>query len=487
MPLLTEYPQLKTIREMARKKGVAIYIVGGFLRDYLLGQCKTDFDFAVERDALGLARVFARKIKGAFVLLDEERGCARVARKEGGQIYTFDFADFRAKTFKGDLSHRDFTINTLFVDLVSLTGTEEVGDVLRDPGNGLADLKNQKIRMTFAKTFEEDPLRMMRAFSLRANLGFQIEARTLTRIKKDKERIRDVSYERIRDELFKILESSRTGDVLKEMDRAGLLEKIMPQVKVMFHCKQGGYHHLDVWPHSLETVVQVDRMLKQPSLLEEKLSHSDVGQDLHKYLADPLGGNRSRKALIKLAALVHDIGKPDTRKKEKERVSFHGHERVGRDIVRCIAKLLKLSTQERHALEDMVLWHLRPGYLSDFQQPSQRAVYRYFRDAKEEAAGILLLSLADQQATRGPLTSEDDQRQHEKICLQLMQQFFIKRREKPFQRIISGDDLIKTLKLKPSPLFGKILGEVEEKQTLGEIKTKREALALAKKMAQPTR
>ncbi len=509
MSLLIRHPHIKIIQDLAKRRKTAIYLVGGFLRDSLLGFEKRDFDFAVEKDALKFARCFATKIKGAYVLLDEEHGCARVAKKKNKQLYTFDFADFRARTFKGDLFRRDFTINTLYLDVCKLTSSTQAVDVIKDPKNGVKDLKAKCVKMVFDKTFQEDPLRMMRAFSLKATLGFKIERGTLQQIKKDKDLIRSVSYERIREELFKVLESDRAAEGLKAMDRIGLLAKIIPQVRVMEKCTQGGYHHLDVWPHSLETVVQLEKIFCQegrpgrqagqgplagPSArcgssrsLDPALP-ADQGGAIDDYFHETLGGNRTRKALMKLAALLHDIGKPDTRAvKEGGGFSFHGHENVGKNIVRCIAQMLKISTHERYALEDMVQWHLRPGYLSNFKQPSERMLFRYFRDTKEEAASIALLSLADQRSTCGPMTTEEDQQHHEKICRLIVQRYFEKKQEKPIIRLINGNDLIKHLKLKPSPLFSKILSEIEEKQSLGKITTKKQAFTFAKEIVEKRR
>ena len=206
--------------------------------------------------------------------------------------------------------------------------------------------------------------------------------------------------------------------------------------------------------------------------------------DLNFYLNERLSGTRLRRDLLKLAALLHDIGKPDTQKQEKDRMSFHGHEHVGASIVRAVARMLKLSVRERHLLEDMVRWHLRPGYLSNFQKPSERSIFRYFRDTKGEAVSILLLSLADQRSTRGPLTTAADQKHHETIARKLIDRYFEMKRQKPFVRLINGHDLIKKLKLKPSPLFAKILREVEEKQSLGKISSKQEALELAREIAE---
>ncbi|MCK5179416.1 MAG: CCA tRNA nucleotidyltransferase, partial [Candidatus Omnitrophica bacterium] len=248
MPLLSDYPQLKTIHDIAKQKKVSVYLVGGFLRDFLLGTQKKDLDFAVEKNALDVALAFSKKIKGAYVLLDEARGCARVAKKIKGALYTFDFADFRDKTFEGDLARRDFTINTLSVDLSKVKAKTELADALMDVKRGIKDITDKRIKRVSVRAFKEDPLRMMRAFSLKAILGFKIELKTLNQIRKEKDLICNVSYERIREELFKILEVDQSSPIIKSMDRAGLLEKIIPQVKIMFDCKQGTYHHLDVWP-----------------------------------------------------------------------------------------------------------------------------------------------------------------------------------------------------------------------------------------------
>lgn len=474
MSLLKEIPQLEVLQQIAKQKKSAVYLIGGFLRDYLLQQKCLDLDFAVDKNAIGLARAFAEKIKGTFVLLDKENGCGRVVKKAaGGKARVFDFADFRAPTLKEDLRHRDFTVNTFCLDIRKLEDSTNLADAILDFRQGKKDLKSRTVRMNSPKTFKEDPLRVLRAYSLRAKTGFKIEPRTLKQIKIDTPLIRDVSFERVRDELFKIFASPRAAENLKAMDKIGLLSQIIPQVEIMYGVKQGGYHHLDVWAHTLEAVSQFEQVV------EEFKDDPDVSV----YLNEPVGGDRPRLALIKLALILHDIGKPETRKKEGERYSFHGHEHVGKNIARPVAKALKLSTDERYALEDMVLHHLRPGYLSNFKQPSERMIFRFLRDTKNEAAAILLLSLADQRATRGPLTTAYDQTHHEKICTGLVKAFFVKTKEIPVTRLLTGNDLIKKLKLKPSPVFGKILREIEEQQAIGKIKTREEALELASGLA----
>jgi len=442
------------------------------LRDCLLERHVMDFDFAVSCGAIKCAQEFCKKIKGAFVLLDEEHGCARIVKKTKEGILTFDFADFRGKTISDDLALRDFTINTLCVDVQKIAGNTILLQAILSHDNALEDIRSRKISMVSVRSFKDDPLRLVRAFSLQATLDFSIDRKTLAQIKKDKDLLAQTAYERIRDEFFKILLSERAAPTLILMDKVGLLEKIIPQIAVMFNVKQGGYHHLDVWKHSLEVVTQLEKVFSE-------VKHD---QDIKNYLEEPLAGVRNRLALMKLAALLHDIGKPDTRRKEKKRMTFHGHERVGRDISRPIALMLKLSTDERHILEDMVFWHLRPGYLSNFNIPSERAMFRYFRDTKKEALSIALLSLADQRSTRGPLTTASKQKHHEKIAWKIIKRYLAKSKENPLKRLITGHDLIRQLKLTPSPVFAKILRAVEERQTLGEINTKTQALVAAKAM-----
>jgi len=465
--------QLKIIKDLAKKKKLEIYLVGGYLRELMLDKNSLDYDFAVSKNAIKLAEQFANRIKGAFVLLDKERGCARVVKKHGNEISTYDFADFRADSFKKDLSHRDFTINTMSIDLFLLDFKSALKPQVCDHKKGLKDLNDKRIKLVSVKAFKDDPLRMLRAYSLQAVLGFQIDPKTQDQIQKDKALLLEVSPERVREEFFKILNSNRTAETIKAMDHIGLLEQVIPQIRVMYGCKQGGYHHLDVWPHSIEVLVQMEKIFENMKDQE----------DVEAYVNETISGNHTRKALMKFAALLHDIGKPDTRKREGERLSFHAHERVGKNITKIIAKMLKLSTRERHDLENMVLWHLRPGYLSNFKSPSERMIFRYFRDTKEEGASILLLSLADQRSTRGPLTSQVDQDHHEDICLDLLDRFFEKKKEKPFVCLINGNDILKKLKVKPSPLIGEILREVEERQVLGKIKTKKEALDIAVNLA----
>lgn len=461
---------ITTIVSLARQRKVSIYLVGGLLRDAVLERTPKiiDLDFAVSKDAIGLAHAFAKKTKSGFVVLDKEHGCARVLYRD----YTLDFTDFRGKDLKEDLLHRDFTINTLAVQL-PLANDKTLAGSLIDYYGAAEDLGKRIIRVTSPVSFKEDYLRILRAFSLSAILGFSIDKNTLTLAKKDKKKLFEVAGERVREELFKILGCPQSIAFIRQLDSLGILSCLIPQIECMRSLGQGPYHHLDVWGHSLETLRQFEKLCIEVS----------YDTELAAYLHEAIAGTRERIQLLKLVCLLHDLGKPQAFEIKEGKTMFHGHERIGRDMAKAVSESLKLSTREKFAIETMIFWHLRPGYLADNQQITERAKFRYFRDTAQEAVAILLLSVADQRATRGPLAEPKSRAKHERVAFELMREYFRRKKEKKFVRLITGDDLIKSLKLKPSPLFKEILQEVEESQAEGKLQTKKQALALAQKIA----
>jgi len=463
---LKDQKALRPIYNFAKARKIRLYLVGGILRDLILGREKEnpDFDFCLKRGAISLGKKLARKIKAGFVILDKEHGACRLVKRIKDKAYTLDFTDFRGKTLEGDLLHRDFTINALALELGK--------DFLIDPYQGKKDLKRKIIKVVNKKAFTEDPLRILRAFSLACILGFKIDRETLQLARLEKSKLFKVSSERIRDELFKIFNTSSAFNYLVMLDRLKILKIIFPEIEKMRGVKQGPYHHLDVWLHTLETVKQLE------GLIEETKNNRAIQDYLNEYIS----GERKRRALMKLGALLHDIGKPASLRREDGKTKFHGHERVGLEISENIARRLKLSCDEMNSLHKMVLWHLRPGYMADIEELSPRAIFRYFRDTNREAVSILLLSVADQRATKGRLTSKESRIRHEKIVFGLIKEYFRRLKEKKLPRLINGDDLIRKFQLEPSPLIGKILSEVEELQAIGKIKTKAEALRIAARL-----
>lgn len=469
-----EQAVLNPIYEFSRANRCKLYLVGGALRDLLLRRMRPnpDFDFCLKSGALRFGRKLSRKLKCAFVLLDEEHAACRLVKQINGRIYTFDFADFRDTTLEKDLGRRDFTINALALPLEEALGNKDLEASLIDPCGGQADLKKGLVRMAGPNSFGEDPLRILRAFSFGCALNFELTRDTLAKARQERNRISGVSDERIRDELFKILDTPSAYATFAILDKIKVLEIIFPQIKPMRGIGQGPYHHLDVWQHTLETLRQFELILKSP--LRDKR--------VQVYLDEVLAGARKRSSLLKLACLLHDVGKPAALRREKKKIIFHGHERIGLGMARGIWRRLKLSNDEGRRLERIVLWHLRPGYLADNPHPSARAVFRYFRDTGSDALGVLLLSLADQRATKGPLTTAVSRLRHEKIVRKLMRQLLKKQNEKKPARLLTGHDLMRKFKIPASPLVGELLEGLEEAQAIGKIKNKNEAVRLAAKL-----
>lgn len=460
---------LKIVFGFSKSKRKELFIVGGWLRDLLLGKVKQnpDIDFAIKNNSISFAKMLSKEVKGAFVILDEEHGACRIVKTFKNKIYTLDFTDFRSSDLKSDLSLRDFSINSLAIKLQDIFN-KDADKFLIDYFNARLDLKQKIVRMTSSTVFDDDPLRIMRAFSFAARFGFTIEKKSLLLAKKERLKLKDVSFERIRDELFKIFNCPNSYETIMLLDKLKILSVIMPEIDLMRHVAQGPYHHLDVLKHSFETLKQLEQAIKSNKIKE-------LGQ----YLDQVVSSDRTRLQLMKLGAILHDIGKPKAKRRLKNRTLFHGHERIGAYISTDIAKRLMLSNNEIDALKKMVFWHLRPGYLADNKQVTARAKFRYFRDSAGEGISTLLLSVADQRATKGPLTSEESRLQHERIVWGLIKEALKKRKEKKLPRLVDGNIIMKKLRIPPSPLVGKILKTIEESQAIGKIKTTDEAIKLA--------
>lgn len=463
------------------------------MRDIILRRSRTnpDIDFVIKKNAIKFAHELAKQLNAGFVVLDKINGYARLVKRSQNKVYTLDFTDSRGKNLWQDLGKRDFTINALAVELKTFLESYKrlfkapleggagrrlyrfFAQILIDPFGGLNDLKSRIIRAVNPSVFDDDPLRILRTFSLSCILNFKIEPKTLELAKRKRNKLKTISFERIRDELFKILASLRSYEFLVQLDQHRILELIIPEIKAMRRLNQGPYHHLDVWQHTLETIRQLEKIIK----------NFTRSQDIQDYLNEEISLRPvHRYELIKLGGLMHDIAKPKTLRIEEGKIKFHGHERVGSDMFEEIAQRLKLSNNEIAVLKKMILFHLRPGYLADNPVLTPRAKFRFFRATAGEAVSVLLISLADQRATKGSLATVESRRRHERVVRHLIKEYFQKKKEKKPERLINGNDLIERFKLKPSRFIGKILSEVEEAQAIGKIKTKKEALKIAEKI-----
>lgn len=508
--LLPEWPW-QAVRHLARERGVRVWPVGGTVRDALLERPLRDWDFAVERDALGLARAVANALGGDFYPLDAERDTGRVILKtESGARLELDFATLRGDTLEADLAARDFTINALALD-------EE--NVLVDPTGGLADLKARRIRATSERTFRDDPLRLLRAVRVAAELGFEIEPQTAAWILRDAPLLTQPSAERLRDEFVRLLALPGAAVSMQRLDEFGLLVPVIPELEALKGIEQSPPHTLDVWGHTLATVDALEDVVAIAcgnDFGRSRISSAAWGDlkrvlgqfagDLCTHLAVEVSGGRDRALLLKLAALLHDVGKPRTRSQgEDGRIHFYNHEPVGAQIAALCMKRLRFSRDEVERVRVLVGQHLRPAFLARGEPLTRRAVYRYFRATACAGVDVVLLSLADHLAIWGPRLEEGAKHPSGSVSLRdsrfwggpapiwarrlevaetLLVHWFEHYEETVAPSpLLSGEDLMAALGLEPGPQVGRLLESVREAQAAGEVRTREEALVLVKRLA----
>lgn len=444
-----------------------VYLVGGAVRDLLLGRPVHDFDLAVASPLEDLAWAVSNHLNVKAILLGH--GNQRIYRLvHQGKIVDLCPLD---DSIERDLIRRDLTINALAIDL----NTTSPGRTIIDPVGGLTDLKLRTARFVSEAAVLADPLRMLRLFRFGAVLNFKLADESLAMVKIHAPMITSVAGERIREELWQLLNTPDSRFMVQAMQLCGLLAALMPEIKPLAGCFQGGYHHLDVWDHSWEAFCFVENYLADPDQVLPGFA-----QELNEYLSDP-----NRPAVLKLAALLHDVGKPGTKNIDRDQIKFHGHENLGVDIAMAICGRIRTSLAESETIEQLIRWHLQPFHLLKAHQAgqlSQKAVYRFGRQVDGHIWGLALLALADAAAMRGP--RHNDRGGIEAFKHFLMTELLgeiIRQRDKVKKepRLVSGQDLLTTFNLKPSPLIGQVLADIIEAQALGQVTNREEALTLA--------
>ena len=477
-----------------------VWLVGGAVRDALLGQPLHDFDLAVERDAIPSARDAAARLGAPMYVLDAERDTARVVAVEADGARVFlDFARLRGVTLEADLEKRDFTINAMAIRL----GAAQP-DQLIDPFGGQADLDTRRLRAVTDRSVTDDPIRMLRAARLSIGLGFSIEEHTAARIRESAALIRNVSAERVRDELAQIVAAPGLYDHIRLLDELELLADILPELPALRGVTQSLPHHWDVFEHTLRLFDVLERLLAQAAGIESQTraqilntapesawadidrAISPLRSDLHAHCEKVLSDDRPAWHALKWAAIFHDAGKPATRSLDPDgRIRFFGHEDTGAAITIERMRALRFSTNEIGRAEIIVRHHMRPHHLLDAErEPSRRAAYRFFRDTGEAGVDVLLLSLADHLATYGPDLNPDRWPRRLEWTRAMLTEYFHRREETVNPPpLITGKDVMNLSGLKPGPRVGQILEAVREAQAAGEVRTREEALAIVRAMS----
>jgi poly(A) polymerase len=474
------------------------FLVGGAVRDLLTRRSPVDLDLVTRFDAREVARALAGRLGASPFPLDEVRRTWRVVLSEGLPAREIDISSIEG-SLDADLLRRDFTIDALAAP-IDAGGT--LGDVL-DVCGGLQDLSQRRLRMVSEDGLRDDPLRLLRTVRLATELGFEIEAATASAIRRLATRLDEAAAERRRDELLRILATPRSAQGIRLMDSLGLLDVLLPEMAPARGVDQPPNHHYwDVFDHSIETLASLDVLL---SGAEPEKTKSDVSLlkrdawfrhafrrilgrfDIDAYL-DARSGATPHRVLIKLAGLLHDISKPETKSVEADgRVRFLGHSEQGAIKAHAICTRLRFSGRETAFVAKLVEEHLRPAQLSsNHDLPSARALHRFFRDLGEAAPGCLFLSLADASAAAGPRLQPERWRGHVAYAAYVLENGLAQAKTVTARpRLVTGADLIEALGLEPGPRVGGLLALIDEAVATGEVSTREEALALAREETSP--
>lgn len=473
-------PAVFDVRQFFTSRGLRAYLVGGAVRDALLGRKTDDLDVAVETTEpklLELAQNLADVLDGRYVLLHHEMGAARVVLPEGPVIDLIAAPDGMAR----DLRRRDFTINAMAVSLDEMDSGDRHVDVI-DLHDGRADLAAGTLRMVSAEAFDDDPVRLVRAPRFAAQLRLSVSDETRTVIRSKARMLERSSQERVRDELLKIFAAPCAMESIRSLDDLGLLSIVLPELDEAREVSQPKEHYWDVFNHCVETVGKVEAILgPRRDEGDWALSLVPMFPDMDSYFEERISDGHSRSTLVRLSGLVHDIAKPATKTREENgRIRFLGHHKVGAEVVDEILGRLRFGTRGRQFISGLVRHHLRPKQMAEpGAMPSRRALFRYYREVGDAAIATLYLNMADYLAARGPLLERDEWREHCDLMAYILNATF----ETPAApRLITGSDVMGEFAIGPGPLVGKLLDAVTEAQAAGEVETRDDAIRLVGRM-----
>ncbi len=427
---------LRIAGELGASQNIPTYVVGGFVRDMLMGRESKDIDIMVEGDGVQFARDLAQKLKINTVVDYEKFGTAMIphpeveieiatARKEE---YSKDSRKptITTTSIEEDLSRRDFTVNAMAASILP----DSFGNLI-DPYGGIKDLKNKRLITPLDPddTFTDDPLRMMRAIRFAAQLEFEIDPSILESIKRQKNRMEIISWERITEEIVKSLCTKTPSIAFYLLKETQLLEYVFPEMDVMSGVDViNNLGHKDVFIHTLQVV---DNAAKLTDKME-----------------------------IRFAALVHDIAKPPTKRFEPQKGwTFHGHDEIGRRMLKKVARRMKLSNSLKDYLMTMTKLHLRPIALAK-RDITDSAVRRVMVEAGEYLDDLMVLCRADI-TTKNPKKVKKYIANFDKVE-SLMQNVKLRDEMRAFQSPVRGDEIMEVLALKPGRDVGKIKKSIED-------------------------
>ncbi len=446
------------------------WIVGGAVRDALRGKEVVDLDLAVAGEPGAFARRIAELAGGVAFELSAEFGTWRALAGDRG--WHADVTGLRGSGIAADLLGRDFTVNAIAVPLAD-PGAEPC-----DPHGGATDLEAEVLRAVSARSFADDPLRILRAARLGAELGFEVEPSTVALARESGARAGEPAGERQLAELRLLIAGPDPIQGLRLLDDLGGTAGVLPELAALRGVEQNPNHHLDVHGHTIEVLaklLEVERDLDRYA--------GDAADEVRELLAEPLADEMTRAGALRFGAVLHDVGKPATRQEhEGGAVSFIGHDREGAAIVgEACARLKASRTLTRH-LEALTLHHLHLGFMTHEQPLSRRRQYEYLRLTAPVAADVTLLTVADRLSARGsgPTASAEMIEAHLELAREVLPPALRWHREGPPRAPIPGDELAAALGIEPGPELGRIIDQIVGAVFAGEVETAEDAIAFAR-------
>jgi poly(A) polymerase len=449
----------------AAEIGAGAWVVGGAVRDVVLGKSVLDLDLAVPGDPGPVARALAGPLSGhAFELSTEFRTWRVVSKANGWQV---DLTPLHEGEIEADLAARDFTIGAVAAPLG--------GGEPRDPFDGLGDLDRRILRAVSDQSFAAEPLRLLRAARLAANLGLEVDSGTAELARDAAPHAAEPAGERQLAELRQLLGGPDPLRGLRLMDELGVTAVVLPEVAGLHGVEQGPNHHLDVHDHTLavlERTLEVEADL--PRFAGERAS------EVADLLAEPLADEMTRGTALRFGALFHDIAKPQTRSERDGFVGFRGHDAVGAEVIGDVfGKRLSASRRLTRHLQALTLHHLRLGFMIAERPLPPRRVHDYLRATEPVGVDVTLLTIGDRLSARGagPLARPEMVSAHLDLAREMINAALDWRRDGPPVPLLRGDEIAAALDLEPGPELGEILADLESAQYAGEVSDRESALA----------
>ena len=441
-------------------KGSELYLVGGSIRDKLLGKESFDTDFVVKgQNAVDIAKNFAEKTGRYFLVLDEKFEIARVVDKD--KIHYFDFARCEKDDIFLDLARRDLTINSIALKVFP---EEEFIDLF----DGQNDIKTKKIKIINEKNLLDDPLRILRIFRFASLLDFDIEKTTLNLAEKHYQLIKNVAPERILAEILKFFEGKNSAKYLVMMKNSGLLYELFEPLKEVKKIPPNSHHHLSLIDHSVETVHQIELGINRlPDFEKERLNSFQTNGV--KYIS-----------LLKIGALLHDVGKPSTWSiEENGRHRFINHDSIGAELLKPVLKSMKFSKTQIKYITTLVKNHIYPSQLSrENETASQKPIQRMFRKLSDATGDVIVLAMADRLSAQGPAITREMTENNLNALKKYMIMFeeFLKT-AKPLPKLLDGNEISEILNIEKGKKLGEIIKELQNAQMSGDVVSKEDAIA----------